>query len=751
MKCKRALSLFLAALLLAGLLPALTASAADTLTERQQAVVAVALAYFDKGHPVQYGRAVLSEDVHRYDGGRVRQTACEAPEYATANETFFSVCTDFYDQVYWEAFRHHFYKDAAGACILDNILKAKTGDPIALYYWDKKSGKPVEEAIHEMFQLAQPGDVFTTYSTDGHTLIYLGDVYGDGVKYLAHCFGGRLNETTGRDGREYGQDDPDADPRYGINTYTDNNGGAIRLSPNAEQYYLKSYGKGNQVRMNLIRPLNVLPEECTITAATRYRISHPRLCIDRLVEGHSRFRSLYPGEKITLTVTLKNSSKQSYDLPVTEKIPAGVKLVKTPEGATVSGDEIKWNITLGAWEQKTLSCDYEVTAKRGEVVTFTGGSVGDIPSNTIPLTVGGAKLTAEENAKLLAIANGDYDGVLQGTKDADLGSAVYQKILGLNVELPTLKQVVERLSYVKSDFSKYTKGKTARVFKEKKNVAAEDLPLYAFVVPMLHGGRKFWNEWGHERCNDPRDMHLEPGDIIVRSENPGDADPRTERSLVYLGEGKYLMYDPQTGAYPIVEEPDFVASLIYGVFYCLRPTMAYDDIHANAGTASPAVPYKNPFTDVKETDWFYPFVKELSRSKKVNGTTATTYAPNDSLTYGQALKLIGSALGETESAKTGAHWASGWLELAKKNNWLTGKVDLDAPISRLAFCRIAAKAKSLTSTPKKNPFTDTKDKAVLALCKAGIISGMTETTFEPETLLTRAQIAKIILRLTLRK
>ena len=65
-----------------------------------------------------------------------------------------------------------------------------------------------------------------------------------------------------------------------------------------------------------------------------------------------------------------------------------------------------------------------------------------------------------------------------------------------------------------------------------------------------------------------------------------------------------------------------------------------------------------------------------------------------------------------------------------------------------AFCRIASKAKSLTAQPKANPFTDTDDKAVLALHEAGVIDGMTATTFEPEGLLTRAQIAKIILRLT---
>ena len=108
---------------------------------------------------------------------------------------------------------------------------------------------------------------------------------------------------------------------------------------------------------------------------------------------------------------------------------------------------------------------------------------------------------------------------------------------------------------------------------------------------------------------------------------------QTTRSLVYLGEGKYLMYDEQNDAYPIVDEPELLASLIYGAFYCLRPTLAYEDIHTTAGTAVAASPYQNPFTDVKESDWFYPYVKELVRTKLVKGMTATTFVPDGTLRY----------------------------------------------------------------------------------------------------------------------
>ena len=176
----------------------------------------------------------------------------------------------------------------------------------------------------------------------------------------------------------------------------------------------------------------------------------------------------------------------------------------------------------------------------------------------------------------------------------------------------------------------------------------------------------------------------------------------------------------------------------------LRPTLVYDDLHT-----LPELQKELKFDDVKESDWFYAFVKDLVDDGTVNGMTETTFAPNGTLTYGQALKLITLAVGEKEQAKTGAHWASGYLALAKSKGWLSEDVDLNSTITRLQFCKIAAKAKGLSEQPEKNPFKDTANKDVLALYKVSVISGMTSDTFQPDGLLTRAQIAKIIWMLRL--
>jgi len=176
----------------------------------------------------------------------------------------------------------------------------------------------------------------------------------------------------------------------------------------------------------------------------------------------------------------------------------------------------------------------------------------------------------------------------------------------------------------------------------------------------------------------------------------------------------------------------------------LRPTLAYDDIHNLPAVANPVDNKIFKFTDVQPSDWFYNNVRELASDGIIKGMTETTFAPNGTLTYGQALKLIGMAVGQKEPAKSGAHWASGWLTLAKSKGWLASDVNLDSNITRLALCQIAAKAKGLTEQPSTNPFKDTNDKDVLALNKAKVIDGMTKTEFKPNELLTRAQISKII-------
>ena len=54
----------------------------------------------------------------------------------------------------------------------------------------------------------------------------------------------------------------------------------------------------------------------------------------------------------------------------------------------------------------------------------------------------------------------------------------------------------------------------------------------------------------------------------------------------------------------------------------------------------PETPWENPFTDVKEKDWFYEDVKFVHTKELMNGTSDTTYGPAESLQRGQIVTVL---------------------------------------------------------------------------------------------------------------
>lgn len=158
----------------------------------------------------------------------------------------------------------------------------------------------------------------------------------------------------------------------------------------------------------------------------------------------------------------------------------------------------------------------------------------------------------------------------------------------------------------------------------------------------------------------------------------------------------------------------------------------------------------NPFKDVKGSSWFGKYVIDLYNDGIINGTSATTYAPNDTLTWAAALKLLLVSHGDLKAADaTGADWLKNTMAKAIELGIAPEDADGKALITRLAFCQTAAKLNKLAESKTESPFTDCTDGYVMALVDAKVINGMTETTFEPSATLTRAQIAKIIYQLNL--
>lgn len=182
----------------------------------------------------------------------------------------------------------------------------------------------------------------------------------------------------------------------------------------------------------------------------------------------------------------------------------------------------------------------------------------------------------------------------------------------------------------------------------------------------------------------------------------------------------------------------------------------------SGGGAAPAVPaeekpdysgWVSPYGDVKEGDWYYTYVRELSSENIVSGYPDGTFQPNRELTAGEALKLLLVAATKTDpgTAPSG-HWALNYLALAESLGCVTpgGIVDLDAPIDRLSIAGIAAIAMGLQPVTGITPFADVDDGYTLALYEAGIITGDTagsQRFYNPGGSITRAEMCTIVSRI----
>ena len=160
------------------------------------------------------------------------------------------------------------------------------------------------------------------------------------------------------------------------------------------------------------------------------------------------------------------------------------------------------------------------------------------------------------------------------------------------------------------------------------------------------------------------------------------------------------------------------------------------------------ITYFNPFTDIKTSNWAFNYVINLYEDGVIAGTSATTFAPTDKLTWAAALKLLLVSNGDLKAEDAvGADWSVNTIAKAAELALVDADLDGTKNITRLEFCQLAAKLNKMAESKTDTKFIDCADGYVMALVDAGVIDGMTENTFEPDGLLQRDQIAKIIFQL----
>ena len=160
-------------------------------------------------------------------------------------------------------------------------------------------------------------------------------------------------------------------------------------------------------------------------------------------------------------------------------------------------------------------------------------------------------------------------------------------------------------------------------------------------------------------------------------------------------------------------------------------------------------PFSFNFSDMDFNDWHYDYVCELYSRGVIDGFPDLTFRPENTVTTGQALKMILLAAGYEEPEKVASHWARNFMNLALEEGIIDrGDItDLDVPISRGLMAKIVVNAMKLSRLYDHFPFTDTTDGFVLTMYDFGLADGYPDGSFLPNNHLKRSELSAIVCRM----
>ena len=165
------------------------------------------------------------------------------------------------------------------------------------------------------------------------------------------------------------------------------------------------------------------------------------------------------------------------------------------------------------------------------------------------------------------------------------------------------------------------------------------------------------------------------------------------------------------------------------------------------------------FSDVRETDWFKPYIDKMAEKGICNGYGDGRYGPNDKLQADQLIKLVVSALGYNLPHVEGRQWAWPYIDAAKKLGLVEDGefTDYARNITRAEIARIIARSMEETFPNNllnyKILIKDYKSipsgchEAILKVYCKGIVNGYADGRFGPYDCATRGEASKMIINL----
>ena len=355
------------------------------LAVRRQAVLETAYAYYLKAGCVQYDSTPL---VQRMGGKSSRRTKEGTPEDATPDKTYYTVCSSFPYETYWNALGYRL-GGASDSCY--TLALTTRPQEAVVFEYDKRRDRDGSRYVPEMMRMRailEPGDVivYTTIKKQnpktgaaeggGHALMYVGDVAGDGHNMVMHSGGAKYQfENGGYDQEEWS--------------------GTIRLDDMDGIFFHGSVMR-KKTKIMVFRPLVLPASKYPLTDAAKARYLHPRLRCDRRAEV-GVYGSVVTGGTLGYSITLKNFSEKAYVVPVRENVPDGTEFLPQQSMgglAVCDGKTFGWDIPLAPGEERVVTWRVRVTAPAGSRIVATGGTAAGIPSNVIETDVVSSRMSA---------------------------------------------------------------------------------------------------------------------------------------------------------------------------------------------------------------------------------------------------------------------------------------------------------------------------------------------------------------------
>ena len=503
-------------------------------TPEQEAVVATALAFLDRGKYIQYDDTRLSSApnlvLYRWEVG------LKTPEDYTSQFTGYTNCAAFAHDVYLAALDYDIGAHTTA------MLTAK--DTSQRRYTYIPTGEETDEekaAVEADFRSnLQIGDIIVVRYNganegNGHAMLYVGEEVlesGD----IIHSTGSNYS---------YKEFTEKAEGSGTVQTMSTRS----LFSPGSGLYTFSKLKS-----LCLIRPLNTykggVPEQ------TQNRINNLRGIVAQKLSSHTKGMTVNPGEEMTFTFSVTNKNNYPVTVEVRDTVPANTTYLSGAEQA--DGDTLSWQLTVPADETAAASYTVLVNADAplGETVAGDQGTVGGVKT-ACPKVYIQKTLTKEEQENILSASE-----EITGKQGIALADAIYQQAVGKTTGLPADLAALHD-SYFE-------------VFFEQHRLLGEG-GMLDLIPSGMFGGRKVaqrsiasdYMRLEYCRTRLPQTEDLIAGDIILAVGGPITLDTPVQKLYLFTGERMLNLHTGKTQP----AQPLLNMLLGYDRFVVIRPSI----------------------------------------------------------------------------------------------------------------------------------------------------------------------------------